>query len=86
MNIVAATESMVSISASTLAKLREIVADVRERLKLDVQVLQLDVSNTSQRILKSVAVDTSNIVSRTVAIATSVTHISAQNQQILDRE
>ena len=70
--------------ASTLAKLREIVADVRERLKLAVQVLQLDVSTTSQRILKSVAADTSSIVNRTVTIATSVAHISAQNQQILD--
>ena len=70
--------------ASTLAKLREIVADVRERLKLALQVLQLDVSATSQRILKSVAADTSHIVDRTVAIATSVAHISAQNQQILD--
>ena len=72
--------------ASTLAKLREIVADVLERLKLAVQVLQLDVSTTSQRILKSVAADTNNIVDRTVAIATSVAHVSAQNQQILDQQ
>ena len=70
--------------AGTLAKLRDIVADVQERLKLAVQVLQLDISTTSQRTLKSVAADTSNIVNRTVAIATSVAHISAQNQQILD--
>jgi hypothetical protein len=70
--------------ASTLAKLREIVDDVRERLKLAVQVLQLDVSTTSQRMLKSVAADTSSIVDRTVAIAASVARVSAQNQQILD--
>ena len=70
--------------ASTLVKLREIVADVLERLKLAVQVLQLDVSATSQRTLKSVAADTSNLVNRAMAIASSVTHVSAQNQQILD--
>ena len=70
--------------ASSLAKLREIVAEVQEQLKLAVQVLQLDTSTTSQRILKSLAADTSNLVNRTEAIATSVAHISAQNQQILD--
>ena len=69
--------------ASTLAKLREIVVDVRERLKLAVQVLQLDVSTNSQRILKVVAADTNDIVNRTVAIETSVAHISAHAQQIL---
>ena len=70
--------------ASTLARLREIVADVLERLKLAIDVLQLDVSTTSQRTLKSVAADTSNLVSCTVAIATSVAHVSAHSQQILD--
>ena len=70
--------------ASTLAKLREIVADVCERLKLAVQVLQLDVSTTSQHMLRSVAADTSKIVDRTVAISTSVAHVSAQNQQMVD--
>ena len=70
--------------ASTLAKLREVVADMRERLKLAVQVLQLGASTASQRTLKSIAADTSNIINRTVAIETSVTHISTQNQQILD--
>ena len=70
--------------ASTLARLREIVADVLERLKLAIDILQLDVSTTSQRTLKSVAADTSNLVSRTVAIATSVAHVSAHTQQILD--
>ena len=69
--------------ASTLAKLREIVADVCERLKLAIQVLQLDVSITSQRILNSVAADTRDIFDRIVAIETSVTHISAQTHQIL---
>jgi ankyrin repeat domain-containing protein 50 len=69
--------------ASTLAKLREIVADVRDRLKLAVQVLHLDVSTDSQRILKSVATNTSDLVDRSVAIQTSVTHISAQTQHIL---
>ena len=33
--------------AGTLAKLRDIASNVRERLKLAVQVLQLDVSTTS---------------------------------------
>ena len=70
--------------ASTLAKLREIVADVYERLQLAVQVLQLDVITSSQQILRSVAANTNSITNRTVAIATSVAHISAQNQQILD--
>jgi ankyrin repeat domain-containing protein 50 len=65
---------------STLAKLRELVADVRERLQLAVQVLQLDVSTTSQRLLKSVAANTSELVNRTVAIET---HVLAQTQQIL---
>ena len=60
------------------------MADVRERLRLAGQVLQLNVSTTSQRILKSVAADTSSIVSRTVAVASSVAHISVQNQQIID--
>ncbi|KAL9084611.1 MAG: hypothetical protein Q9165_007966 [Trypethelium subeluteriae] len=69
--------------SSTLAKLREIVADVRGRLELAVQVLQLGVSTASQRILKSVAADTSNIVDRIVAIETSVTYFSARTQQIL---
>ena len=66
--------------AGTLAKLRDIVSDVRERLKLAMQVLQLDVSTASQRILKSVAADMSDLVNRTGAIET---HISAQTQQIL---
>ena len=70
--------------AGTLAKLRDIVGDVRERLKLAVQVLQLDVSTTSQYMLRSVATDTSNLINRAVAIETSVTHLSAQTQQILD--
>ena len=69
--------------ASTLAKLREIVGDVRERVKLAVQVLQLDAITTSQRILKVVAADTNDIVNRAVAIEASVAHVSAQNQQIL---
>ena len=67
--------------ASTLAKLREVVADVRERLKLAIQVLQLDVSTASQRMLKSLATDTSDLLHRTVVIET---HISTQTQQILD--
>lgn len=66
--------------AGTLAKLRDIASDVRERLKLAVQVLQLDVSTTSQRILKSVAANTRNLVNHTAAIEA---HISAQTQQIL---
>jgi hypothetical protein len=70
--------------ASTLAKLREIVAEAREQLKLAVQELQLDVSATSQRILRSVASVTTSIDQRTGAIATSVAHISAQTQQILN--
>jgi hypothetical protein len=55
------------------------VGNVREQLKLAVQVLQLDISTASQRILKSVAADTSNIINRTTAIDT---HILAQTQQI----
>ncbi|MCJ1313782.1 hypothetical protein MMC25_007462 [Agyrium rufum] len=37
--------------ASTLIKLQELVNDIRERLKLALQVLQLDVSSSSQRAL-----------------------------------
>lgn len=72
--------------ASTLAKLREIVADARERMKWAVQVLNLDVSTTSQGILKSVVTNMNTIVNRTMAIATSVMQISAQNQKILDAQ
>lgn len=61
----------------------EFVADVRQGLELAVSVLQLDVSGTSQRMMKLVAVDTNNLINRSVAIASSVARISAQNQQIL---
>ena len=70
--------------AITLVKLQELVSGARERIELAVSVLQLDVIITSQLTLKSVAADASDIANRTVAIASSVAHISAQSQQILD--
>lgn len=57
---------------STLQKLRKLVGDVQDRLKLALQVLQLDLSIQStvaeQRILK----DTGDILGRTKNIETSV--------------
>ena len=66
--------------ASTLVKLQEIVADVRERLKLAVQVLQLEVGTTTQHLLRSVATDSRETAGRTEAIQTQVQLIwEAQN-------
>lgn len=72
--------------ASTLAKLREIVADARERLKLAISVLHLDISATSQRILKDVAGHTAQLVHRTGAMETSLSRMTTQTQQILDTQ
>ncbi|KJX98546.1 ankyrin repeat protein [Zymoseptoria brevis] len=69
--------------ASTLAKLREIVDDVMERLKPALQVLQLDVSINSQKTLLVVAADTKETAKRTAFIESAVTDISTQTQQLL---
>ncbi|SMQ55633.1 unnamed protein product [Zymoseptoria tritici ST99CH_3D7] len=69
--------------ASTLAKLREIVDDVMERLKLALQVLQLDVIISSQKTLLVVAADTKETAKRTAFIESAVTDISTQTQQLL---
>jgi ankyrin repeat domain-containing protein 50 len=58
--------------ASTLVKLQGIVADVRERLKLAVQVLQLEVGTSTQHLLRSVAADSRDTAGRTEAIQTQV--------------
>lgn len=63
--------------ASTLAKLRELVDDARNRLHLGLSALQLDVDVKSLTILSQVAADTKDITA-------SVAQVSAQNQQILD--
>ena len=49
------------LRASTLAKLQELVDDIRERLQLALQVLQLDVSTTSQKTLVVVEERTATI-------------------------
>ncbi|SMR63968.1 unnamed protein product [Zymoseptoria tritici ST99CH_3D1] len=69
--------------ASTLAKLREIVDEVMERLKLALQVLQLDVTISSQKTLLVVAADTKETAKRTAFIESAVTDISTQTQQLL---
>ena len=62
--------------ASTLVKLREIAENVQERLKLALQVLQLDVSTTLRRTLVQVAADTRDTGVRTA-------NIEAQNVLLL---
>ncbi len=69
--------------ASTLAKLRELVDDVSERLKLALQVLQLDVSTKSQQTLNEVAANTKDIAIRTSAVEASIDQIADQNQRLL---
>ncbi|SMR60828.1 unnamed protein product [Zymoseptoria tritici ST99CH_1E4] len=66
--------------ASTLAKLREIVDDVMERLKLALQVLQLDVSISSQKTLLVVAAETKETAKRTAIIGSTVMDIAAAQQ------
>ena len=70
----------------TLAKLREIVADIQDRLKLALQVLQLDISAGCQRVLAQVATGTRDTAARIVAIEGSIAQISTQNQHILGAE
>lgn len=72
--------------ASTLAKLRELVTDARERLKLALQVLDMEVNVTALRTIKIVAGDTAHLVHHTHAIEASVAHVSSQAQQIRDAQ
>lgn len=68
---------------STLVKLREIADDAQERLKLALQVLQLDVSASSQKNLAQVVAQTGDLVNRAAKIETSLGQISTQNQRLL---
>ncbi|KAF2725237.1 hypothetical protein K431DRAFT_216300, partial [Polychaeton citri CBS 116435] len=70
--------------ASTLVKLRELVTDVLDRLKLSLQVLQLDVSTGSQKTLVQVTTHVKDTAARTAAIQASVTEVRAQNQRLLN--
>jgi len=69
--------------AGTLAKLQANVGDAREHIKLAVQVLHLDIATTTQHMVDSVTIDTSTIIGQNVALATSITQVSNQAQQIL---
>jgi len=71
--------------ASTLLKFRELVSDLRDRLALAVQVLQLDVSITSQTTLTQINARTKELAMWSMAIEHSVGHIQSQNLAIGDR-
>jgi hypothetical protein len=63
----------------TLDALKATVTDVQERLKLALQVLQLDVGTKSQRLVL-------RLLSQTTTQSTSTAQIAAQNQRILDAQ
>lgn len=61
----------------TLEKLKASVTDVQERLKLALQVLQLDMGTESQKLVL-------RLLSQTTTQGDSIAQIAAQNQRILD--
>ena len=69
--------------ASTLVRLREIVSDVQERLKLAIQILQLDATTSSQTTLLQVAACMKDTAARTLTMEASIVQIASQNEQIL---
>lgn len=65
--------------ASTLAKLRETVDDVQERLRLAIQVLQLDLSINTKTVLGDVATN----VRDTAARAATIENVAINSQKTL---
>jgi hypothetical protein len=63
----------------TLEALKASVTDVQERLKLALQVLQLDIGTESQQLLL-------RLLSQTTTQSDSIAQIAAQNQRILDAQ
>lgn len=63
----------------TLDKLQANVSGIQERLKLALQVLQLDTETESRELL-------SDMTRRFAGLGVSVSHISTQNQRILDEQ
>jgi hypothetical protein len=56
---------------STLVKIHEIVADLREHLSLAIQVLQLDLSANSYRTLARIGVDVKDTAANVRILLTS---------------
>jgi hypothetical protein len=63
----------------TLEALKASVTDVQERLKLALQVLQLDIGTESQKLML-------RLLSQTTTQGDSIAQIAAQNQRILDAQ
>jgi hypothetical protein len=63
----------------TLKALKASVTDVQERLKLALQVLQLDIGTESQKLVL-------RLLSQTITQSDSLAQIAAQNQRILDAQ
>jgi hypothetical protein len=63
----------------TLEALKASITDVQERLKLALQVLQLDLSAESQKLVH-------RLLSQTTIQSASLVRIAAQNQRILDAQ
>jgi hypothetical protein len=72
--------------ASTLVKLREIVAEILERLQLGVQVLQLGVGISTHKNLGVVVENVKDTAARTVNIETQVAQNVAQTQHLLSSQ
>lgn len=70
------------LRASTLAKLKEIVDDVKDGLQLAIQVLHLNVTVAARKDLAQLATDTKDISARTVAIESGIGQLSSQNDSL----
>ena len=68
---------------STLAKLRETVKELQNRLSLALQVLQLNLEVESSHTLNEVRVRTKDIAARSITIGASVAHLTTQNEHLL---
>ena len=67
------------LRANTLAQLRKSVDDIRERLQLALQVLQLNVSIGSRDSLTRVEAHTNDTAARTIAIEDGLAQLSLQS-------
>lgn len=69
-----------SFQAKTLGKVQALVNNVQERLKLAVQVLQLDASVNTQRLSKQIATNLDSTASRVAAIEMQADRIAAAQE------
>ena len=75
--------SLYPFKQSTLAKLRELVGDLRKQLSLALQLLHLDLDTSSRHILTRVEAYAKDTAACAVAIEGSVAHVSIQVKRLL---